>query len=115
MQRDGSKMLINFQAELEEAARECERQIGSTYLPGHRASTPKQLLTLVHNNNRLAGADTERGGWQRSAYVFTLFPSTRKLDLHFGKTRVSCVCVCGCVCAGACVCNVLDQTESSVA
>lgn len=72
MHTEGSKMLIKFLAELEETAGDCEQQRGGTYLPGHPASTPKQVLNLVHNNNRLAGADTETSGWQRSAYVLTL-------------------------------------------
>ena len=67
-------MLIKFLAELRETARESEQQIGSVDLPGRWASTPEQLLTLSHNTNRLAGADTESCGSQRSAYVFTLSP-----------------------------------------
>lgn len=57
---------LKFRAELEGTAGDGEQQTRSTYLPGQRASAPKQLLTPLHNNNRLAGADTERGGWQRS-------------------------------------------------
>lgn len=88
-------MLIKFQAELGETDKESEQQIGSAYLPGHRASIPEQLLPLSHNTNRLGGADTACRGWQRSVYMFTILDDinfSQKLDLHFGETRVPCVC-----------------------
>lgn len=91
VQTEGRKMLIKLQAELRETAREPEQQIGSAYLPGHRASAPEQLLTLSHNTNRLAGTDTERCGWQRSAYAFTLFPASKIGFAFWGDKGFLCV------------------------
>lgn len=71
---EGRKKLIIFRAELGETVWESEQQIGSACLPGHWASAPEQLLTLLHNTNRLAGTDTECQDRQRSVYVYTLFP-----------------------------------------
>lgn len=107
VQTEGRKMLIKSQAELRETARECEQQIGNAYLPGHWASTPEQLLTLAHNTNRLGGPGTEYLGWQRSPYMFTLFPCLENWICILGRQGFP-ACVRG-------VCNVLDQTESSVA
>lgn len=55
---DGRKTLIKLRAELGETTREPEQQRGGVSVPGHRAPTPRQLLILSHNSNRLAGADT---------------------------------------------------------
>lgn len=98
VQTEGRRMLIKFLAELGETARESEQQIGSVDLPGRRASTPEQLLTLSHNTNRLAGGDTESCGLQRSEYVFTLFPCLENCICISGRRGFP-VCVwCGVYC-----------------
>ena len=108
VQTEGRRMLIKFLAELGETARESEQQIGSVDLPGRWASAPEQLLILSHNTNRLAGGDTESCGWQRSEYVFTLFPCLENWICILGRrgfpVYVVCVCVCVCVRVCACVC-----------
>lgn len=77
VQTEGRKTLIKFEAELGETARESEQQQGGACLPGHWAATPEQLLTLSHNSNRLADADTESHDWQRSCICSLSFPVSK--------------------------------------
>ena len=66
-----------------------EQQKGSTS-PCHQASISEQLLTLSHNSNRLADADTGTRLANVGGHV-RLLSSSGKLDLHFGETVVSCL------------------------
>lgn len=106
VQTEGRKIVIRFRAELGVTARESEQQIGSVCLPCHKASTPEQLLTLVAQYQSISRRRHRVPRLPKVGVRVHSLPLPRKLDLHFGETRVSCVWG---------VCNVLDQTASSVA
>lgn len=80
MQPDGRKTLIKLQH-----SGVLNNKIGST-----GASMPEQLSTLSHNTNRLASTDTEHCGWQRSGYMFALFPCLK----YWGDKCFLCVIMC---------------------